>query len=155
MAFTRARSIVALAMLAATLGLAGCAPPYAPPAYYRGEALRPMSVDMGVVENVRPVQLVGPDTGAGAFGGTLLGGLAGSAAGSGAGQAAAIIGGAILGGLIGNAVEVEQSRRPGVEVVVRLDAGRLIAVVQDAAEPLRPGDRVRVLSDGYRTRVTH
>ena len=28
-------------------------------------------------------------------------------------------------------------------------------VVQDAGEPFSPGDRIRVVSDGYRTRVTH
>ena len=39
---------------------------------------------------------------------------------------------------------------------MRLDAGRMIAVVQDdVGEPFRPGDRIRVLSDGYRTRVAH
>ena len=58
--------------------------------------------------------------------------------------------GAILGGIIGNAVEREAQRaRHGVELTVRLDHGRMIAVVQDdAGEAFRPGDRVRVLSDG-------
>jgi len=136
--------------------LAGCATPAGPGYYYRGEALRPQSVEMGVVENVRPVALQGPDTGVGTVGGAALGGLAGSAAGQGAGQAAAIIGGAILGGLIGNTVERDANRRSGLELTVRLDNGRMIAVVQDdTGEPFRPGDRIRVLSDGYRTRVSH
>ena len=88
--------------------------------------------------------------------GAALGGIAGSAAGAGAGDAAAIVGGALLGGLIGNAVERDAQRRPGLEVTVRLDNGRMIAVVQDdTGEPFRPGDRIRVLSDGYRTRVSH
>lgn len=136
--------------------LAGCATPAGPGYYYRGEALRPQSVEMGVVENVRPVSLQAPDTGVGTVGGAALGGLAGSAAGQGAGQAAAIVGGAILGGLIGNAVERDANRRSGLELTVRLDSGRMIAVVQDdTGEPFRPGDRIRVLSDGYHTRVSH
>jgi len=144
------------AVLAAALGVAGCATPVGPGYYHRGEALRTQSVEMGVVESVRPATLGGPDTGVGTVGGAALGGLAGSAAGHGAGQAAAIIGGAILGGVIGNAVERDANRRPGVELTVRLDNGRLIAVVQDdMGEPFRPGDRIRVVSDGYRTRVSH
>jgi len=85
------------------------------------------------------------------------GGWAGSGIGAGSGNAAAIVGGVILGSLIGNALEVEATRRPGVELTVRLDAGRTIAVVQDAVpgEAFRPGDRIRVVSDGYRTRIVY
>ena len=111
---------------------------------------------MGVVENARSVALQGPDTGLGALAGAGLGGWAGSGIGSGGGNAAAIVGGVILGSLIGNAAEVNAARRPGLELTVRLDTGRMIAVVQDdVGEPFRPGDRIRVTSDGYRTRVSH
>jgi outer membrane lipoprotein SlyB len=146
---------IAVAALTAVV-LAGCAAPAGPGYYYRGEAMRPQSVEMGVVENVRPVALQAPDTGVGTVGGAALGGLAGSAAGHGAGQAAAIVGGALLGGLIGNTVERDANRRPGLELTVRLDNGRMIAVVQDdTGEPFRPGDRIRVMSNGYLTRVSH
>lgn len=150
------RSWFVVALLAAAISVAGCAPPIAGNRYYRGEALRAQSVEMGVVESIRPIQLQGPDTGVGTVGGAALGGLAGSGIGGGAGQAAAIIGGALIGGIIGNAVERDANKRPGVELTVRLDAGRMIAVVQeDGGEAFRPGDRIRVLSDGYRTRITH
>lgn len=136
--------------------LAGCATPAGPGYYYPGDAMRPQSLEMGVVENVRPVALQGPDTGLGALAGAGLGGWAGSGIGSGGGNAAAIVGGVILGSLIGNAAEVNAARRPGLELTVHLDSGRTIAVVQgDSGEPFRPGDRVRITSDGYRTRVTH
>src|SRR2546430_13166827 len=124
------RSGIAIAALLMTLAIGGCATPVGPGYYYRGEALRPQSVEMGVIENVRPVALHGPDTGVGTVGGAALGGLAGSAAGQGAGQAAAIVGGAILGGIIGNAVERDANRRPGLELTRRPDSGRLIAAVQ-------------------------
>jgi outer membrane lipoprotein SlyB len=150
------RSIVVFLAVAAAVVVSGCATPYPPVPYYYGPAPRAQSVEMGVVESVRPVGLQGPDTGLGALGGAALGGWAGSGIGSGGGNAAAIVGGVILGSLIGNAMEREAARRPGVEVTVRLDAGRMIAVVQDAAgEPFRPGDRIRVVSDGYYTRVSH
>ena len=71
-----------------------------------------------------------------------------------AANAAGAIAGAIVGGLVGNAVENNANQRNGVEVTVRLDSGRTIAVPQEnAGENFRPGDRVRVLSDGYTTRV--
>jgi outer membrane lipoprotein SlyB len=38
---------------------------------------------------------------------------------------------------------------------VLLDSGRYIAVIQEADEMFRPGDRVRVLSGRGSTRVTH
>ena len=79
---------VATAALAVALSLAGCATPVGPGYYYRGEALRSQSVEMGVVESVRPVALQGPDTGLGALGGAALGGWAGSGIGSGGGNAA-------------------------------------------------------------------
>ena len=63
--------------------------------------------------------------------------------------------GAILGGVIGGAMEEGATQRQGVEITVRMDSGALVAVVQDAEEPrFKPGDRVRVLSDGVMTRVT-
>jgi outer membrane lipoprotein SlyB len=58
---------IAIAALTAVV-LAGCAAPAGPGYYYRGEALRPQSVEMGVVENVRPVALQAPDTGVGTVG---------------------------------------------------------------------------------------
>ncbi|HVO87106.1 MAG TPA: glycine zipper 2TM domain-containing protein [Casimicrobiaceae bacterium] len=140
--------------LTAALLLSACAPmpPYGYPAY---QAYRPQSVELGVVETARGVRMQGPDTGVGTVAGAALGGLAGSGIGSGGGNAAAIIGGAILGGIAGNAVERDASKFNGVEVTVRLDSGRMIAVVQpDAGEFFRPGDRVRVVSDGYAARVS-
>jgi outer membrane lipoprotein SlyB len=147
------------AFIAAPLALAalmgGCAYPMTAGTYYPSQVQRPQSVELGVVENVRGVQLQGPNTGAGAFGGSVLGGVAGSAIGQGYGSLAAAVGGAILGGIIGNAVETSAARAPGVEVTIRLDSGRMLAVTQqDAGEAFRPGDRVRILSDGYLTRVT-
>jgi len=143
-----------LAATVAALLIAGCATPYPGAPYYAGPVQRAQSIEMGVVESVRPLGLQGPDTGLGTVGGAALGGLAGSGIGSGGGNAAAIIGGLLLGGLIGNTIERDASRRPGVEITVRLDQGRMLAVVQDAVgEPFRPGDRIRVVSDGYYTRV--
>ena len=144
-----------VAALAAVLLLAGCAPPPRADVYYPGQAMRAQSVELGVIETLRPVQIAGTQTGVGTFGGATLGGIAGSTVGGGSrANAAGAIAGAIIGGVIGSAVEQGATQRPGYEVTVRLDSGRMLAVVQDdAGEQFRPGDRVRVLSDGYMTRV--
>jgi len=151
------RSALVVTVLVAALALSACAPmpPYGYPAYPAYQAYRPQAVDMGVIEAVRGVALQAPDTGVGTVGGAALGGLAGSAVGAGAGNAAAIIGGAILGGIAGTAIERDANRRYGVELTVHTDSGRMVVIVQpDAGEAFRVGDRVRVISDAYGTRVT-
>ncbi len=42
-----------------------------------------------------------------------------------------------------------------MEITVLLDSGRYIAIVQEPDENFRAGDRVRILSGGRTTRVTH
>ena len=136
--------------------LAACASPRSGDTYYRGQTMRAQSVEMGVVESVRPVNVEGTQSGVGTLAGAAVGGIAGSTVGGGsrANAVGAVIG-AVIGGVAGTAIENDATRRNGVEVTVRLDSGRMIALVQEANEPFRSGDRVRVLSDGYSTRVSH
>jgi outer membrane lipoprotein SlyB len=98
----------------------------------------------------------GPTSGAGAATGAVLGGIGGSQiGGSSSANAAGAIAGFIIGSIIGNAAEANVNRGTGLEITARLDSGRMIAVVQDPNEQFRPGDRVRVLSDGHTTRIAH
>lgn len=145
----------ALAWLILPLALAGCAGGKGSDDYERTEARRVYEVKMGVVESVRSVKLEGTDSGVGKFGGAAIGGIAGSGVGQGKGAAVGAVIGAILGGLGGAAAEESTSKKPGLEVTVKLDSGRIIAVVQeDAGEKFAPGDRVRVLESGGQVRVT-
>ena len=145
-------------MAAAAIGaiaLGGCA--YrGGSADYRGYEVRgEQSVRFGVVESVREVRIDPRESGVGTAGGAVLGGLAGSNVGGGSGQIAGAIGGAILGGIIGQNIEKSANERRGFEVTVLLDTGKYLAVVQEADEPFRAGDRVRILSGRGTTRVTH
>ena len=151
----KSKWVVATAMGALLAG--GCAYPVGGSSEYRAYETRgEQSVRFGVVESVRGVRISPHDTGVGTASGAVLGGLAGSNVGGGNGQIAGAIGGAILGGIIGQNVEKSANERPGVEVTVLLDSGRYIAVVQEADEEFRSGDRVRILSGrGGNTRVTH
>ena len=47
------------------------------------------------------------------------------------------------------------TEKKGIEVTVRLENGELRAITQEADEEFRPGERVRLLSSGGTTRVTH
>jgi outer membrane lipoprotein SlyB len=143
------------AALACALLLGGCAYNYGARDYRGYEAQGEQSVRFGVVETVREVRIQPYETGVGTAGGAMLGGIAGSTVGGGSGQVAGAIGGAILGGIIGQSVERSANERPGVELTVLLDSGKYIAVVQEADEAFRSGDRVRILSGRGTTRVTH
>ena len=136
--------------------LAGCAtPPQSGSVYRSYQTQNEQVVRTGTVESVRNVVIANPESGVGTMGGATLGGLAGSQAGSGNGSAAMGIVGAIAGGLIGQRVENRANMRPGFEITVKLDSGELRAITQEADELFRPGERVRLLSNGYNTRVTH
>jgi outer membrane lipoprotein SlyB len=150
-------SIAALAAaLFATALVAGCATPSnSNQVYYSGQTQREQIVRLGVVESVRQVTIQRPDSGVGTLGGAALGGVAGSAVGAGRGSVVGAIVGAVAGGVAGNAIENSADRRPGYELTVRLDDGELRAIVQEADEFFAPGDRVRILSRGGVSRVTH
>lgn len=135
--------------------LGGCASSMSGSAYSRDQARQAQEVEMGVVESVRQVQIEGTKTPIGAAAGAAVGGIAGSNVGGGKGQAVGAILGAVGGGLAGAAIEEGVTRKPGLEITVRLDSGRLIAVTQEADENFAPGERVRVLTGGGVTRVSH
>ena len=87
----------------------------------------------------------------------MVGGVAGSELGGGKGSIVGSVLGAVAGGVAGGAVEEGTTRQKGVEITVKLDGGRMIAVTQaaDPNENFQVGDRVRILSGGGVTRVTH
>jgi len=125
--------------------------------YSRNQVRGEMSVRLGVVETVRDVNIDarGRDSGTGTLVGASLGGIAGSTVGGGGrANAAGAIAGAVVGGLVGNAVEKNNNERRGVEVTVRLEGGKLVAITQEKDEDFRVGDKVRVLSGQGTTRVS-
>lgn len=150
------KTMVTAAVVLAGLMLSGCPASMSGSAYTRDQTRQVQDVRMGYVEGVRQIMIEGTKSGTGALAGAALGGIAGSHVGKGSGQVAGAIGGAVLGGLAGSAIEENATRQPGLEITVRLDSGRMVAVTQGADESFYPGDRVRVLTsyDGV-ARVTH
>lgn len=136
--------------------LNGCASPsLSGSAYSRDQARQEQSVRTGVVESVRQVQIEGTRSGIGAAAGGAVGGVAGSSVGHGKGSSVGAILGAVGGGVAGQAIEQAVTRKPGLEITVRLDNGSLVAITQEADEAFKPGERVRILGGGGVSRVTH
>ncbi len=136
--------------------LVGCAPRLSSDTYDRYQVRSVQTVQLGVVDRVRPVLIEGTKSEIGAGAGAVAGGVAGSHVGGGSGRIVGAIGGAVIGGLMGAATEEAITRRQGLEITVRMDDGRYLAVVQETHEAFYPGERVRVLT-GYdgTARISH
>ena len=148
-------AIVTVTLLTAALAvLGGCASGTGGKDYSRDQTRAVQEVQMGVVESVREVNIEGTKTPIGAGAGAVVGGVAGSTVGGGRGSIVGATLGAVLGGLGGAATEEAVTRQKGVEITVKLDSGRMIAITQAADQEFRVGDRVRVLSGGGVTRVS-
>jgi outer membrane lipoprotein SlyB len=148
------------AVVVSSLALTGCAyNSSSADVYTASQAQREETVRMGVVDSVRAVKISsnnGQPSGLGAIGGGALGAVAGSAIGGGRGSILTGIVGGLAGAVAGNTVENSTAMRDGVEITVRLDNGDLRAITQTATgEIFRAGERVRLLSSGGVTRVTH
>jgi outer membrane lipoprotein SlyB len=119
------------------------------------EVMGEQNVRFGVVEAVRDVRIRPMNTGIGSTTGAFVGGIAGSHVGGGSGEIVGAIAGTLIGSILGYNAEQAVNEIPGIEVTVLLDAGRHIAVVQQAGELFKPGERVRVLTGRDSVRVTH
>ena len=139
-----------LAVLVAIV--AGCAS-VGPSDYSRSEARVIQTVAYGTVEGVRAVRLTEDKPIVGTVAGAALGGLLGNSIGHGGGRAAATVIGAVGGGIAGNAIERHVTAQDGQEIVIRLDSGTTIALVQGGAQGFETGQRVRVLTGPKGSRV--
>jgi len=147
---------LAITILVSAAIVAGCATPTSSGRVYSsGQARQEQTVRMAVVESVREVSLEGSQGPVGTIAGGAIGGIAGSNVGGGRGSTIGSILGAVAGGVAGQAIERNVTQKKGVEITVRLDNNELRAITQEADETFRPGERVRLLSGGGVTRVTH
>jgi outer membrane lipoprotein SlyB len=152
----KSKSLALISAIVAASVLAGCATAgLGGGNYTRGQVRGEQSVRLGVVESVRDVVIDASSPENGALIGAGLGGIAGSTVGGGnrANAAGAIVG-AVAGAIIGSAVEKNANDRKGVEVTVKLEGGKLIAITQEKDEEFKVGDRVRILSGQGATRVS-
>lgn len=145
-----------LIVLTLTLAsLSACVSSNSGSVYSREEAKRVQTIKTGVVESVRSVKLEGTKSPVGTIAGGAVGGIAGSGIGGGRGSTIAAVLGAVAGGLAGSAAEEALTRKDAFEITIKLDGGGLIAIVQEADETFKAGDRVRIVENGGTSRVTH
>jgi outer membrane lipoprotein SlyB len=137
------------------LMLAACASSQSGASYSRSQTRGEQTVRMGVVESVRTVTIEGAKSGVGAAAGAVVGGVAGSNVGGGKGSTIGAVLGAVAGGVAGQVIEEHSTKKAGLEITIKLDNGQLTAVTQEADEQFHPGERVRILSGGGVTRVSH
>lgn len=143
------------ALLFAAVVLGGCASSMSGGAYSRDQARQVEEVRMATVESVRQVQIEGTKSPVGTAAGAVAGGIAGSNVGAGKGSSVGVVLGSVAGGVAGATIEEGVTRQAGLEITVKFDDGRMIAVTQAADEKFQPGDRVRVLTGGGVTRISH
>ena len=115
-------------------------------------------VELGTVLTVREVLIEGSaDTNVGQWGGAIMGGaLASGIGGGGLGTRVASAAGAVGGMVAGREVEKAVTKADGYEIVVQLDNGDQIMVVQEIDKgTFFDGDRVRVMVGQGTTEVLH
>lgn len=138
-----------------SLLLAACASSNSGSVYSRDDARKLQTIRTGVVESVREVKLEGTKSPVGTIAGAAVGGVAGGSIGHGRGSAIAAVIGAVAGGIAGTAVEEGVTRKDALEITVKIDGGALVAIVQEADEEFRAGDKVRLIELDGTTRVSH
>lgn len=145
--------LLAIGLLSLMLG--ACASSNSGAVYSRDDARKVQTVRTGVVESVRQVKLEGTKSPIGTIAGGAIGGVAGGSIGHGGGSTIGAIIGAVAGGLAGSALEEGVTRKDALEITVKIDGGALVAIVQEADEQFRAGDKVRLIENSGTTRVSH
>lgn len=153
MSQARAKSLPLLSILLLSSFITyGCAPQTGN-TYSSSQTRQTQTVTMGTITLLEPAYIENDASGLGTLGGAVIGGVAGSTLGGGRGRILTSLGGAVLGGLLGTGIEKTLNSHDALEIVVKLDNGQSVAVVQQLGpeeRSLRVGERVRVLraSDG-------
>ncbi len=115
-----------------------------------GGGSSPQEIRQGRIEQITSVQLEHPhELGVGAILGGAGGAALGSLIGAGTGRDVAIAIGAIAGAVGGQYAQNKyESKKPGQQIVVRLNSGVLVEVTQAPDYSLRVGQRVYIEGSG-------
>jgi len=140
------KTIIAIAMLAGfALFVSGCQTSQGGKTYSPGQAQTALEVYYGTILKVSDVTIQAPQSGGGAAAGAVVGGVIGSTVGSGRGRRLATTAGALGGAAAGSAVEGSAAQKPGLEIEVEMDDGRILVVVQEKDDEFAVGDRIRLI----------
>lgn len=145
-----------LLILPTTLILGACSITPSSNTYTTAQAGTLQEVQFGTIIGLRNVMIREDNAETGKVAGGVIGGVAGSDVGEGKGQIVGSVAGAVIGGTIGMVVDRSLQSKPGLEITVRMDDGKTIALAQVADEPFNIGEQVKVMTtkDG-KARVAH
>ena len=133
--------------------LAACAGSSSPDVYSRNDVRKAYTVHNATVLELRAIEIEGQSSRVGTLGGAWIGSAVGRTLGGGRGsQVTAAVGG-VAGAATGQGIEKEITAAEGLEIMLELDNGEMIVVVQGADVVFRAGETVRVLRDGRSARV--
>ena len=150
-------------ILISILTLGGCATGgFSPDVVSRDAAAKSQYVQSGVVVSIRNVTIEGDRTSGNIFG-SILGAIVGSNIGGEDDETTQEVGavvGTAVGSVVGQNVSENLSRKPGVEIIVKLDSNnREISIVQEMPEDVdysfRAGDQVRIVRSGGKLSLIH
>jgi len=133
----------------------GCASnPYGD-TYALADTRQVQNVYYGVIIKTEAVNIEGEGSTVGTLAGAAIGGILGSSIGGGSGSQIAAIGGGVVGGVAGNKAAQGITKRNGVNLTIKLDDGKTIAVVQEVNPDMlfRVGQRVQLNMQGNTARV--
>lgn len=130
----------------------GCQTPMSGSSYERGETRKMQTVYYGTVVSVKEVTIQGQPGAVGTITGAAAGAAVGQSIGEGMGKTAATIIGGAAGAVAGGAIEKKLTTKIGLEITVKLEDGRTVAVIQEKTpeDNFRQGDAVQIIygSDG-------
>lgn len=139
-------AILLAASLATSLLLLGCYSSGTTTTYPRSSAGTAQTISKGTVLEVRSVNIEGRASNVGYTSGAILGGAVGQTVGSGDGRILASAGAAVVGGIVGLQVEKAVTADIAQEIVIEMENGSVIVVVQQGAYPeFIEGDEVEVI----------
>lgn len=133
--------------------LTACAASSSPDVYSKGQVRRAYTVYNATVIDIRVVEIEGRSTRVGTLGGAWIGSTAARSLGSGRGSRIAGAVGGVAGAVAGQGIEKEITGEQGLELLLNLENGETVAVVQGADIEFEVGEPVRVLRDDRSARV--
>lgn len=149
------KQVKSIVFLAALLVASSCSyNSLRPDVVDRNQAQRMQMVRFGTVESVDKIVIAG-DRETGALAGAAIGAASGSSISdsdieSGIG---AVLGG-LVGSAVGSAVGDAATRKDAIELLVALDDGKTVSIIQEASDDLfERGTRVKVITSAGKTRV--
>ena len=128
--------------------MSACATDLGGTTYSRSDARQAFRVRYGEVLAVSPVTIEGEYTALGTAGGGAVGWSLGRVIGDGSGSRVAGSVGGVAGAIAGREVEKSTTAQAGLEIMIDMDRGDTLVIVQAADEAFSVGERVRVLFGG-------